>query len=47
MDIFFAIHAGAKELMFFWVSNTMEVLKHPDFAPFFAHFNFVKFLGPK
>ena len=25
----------------------MEVLKNPDFAPFLAHFNFAKFLGPK
>ena len=24
--------------MFFGVGNMMEVAKHPDFAPFFAHF---------
>ena len=34
-------------LMFFGVGNTMEVAKHPDCAPFFAHFDSVKFFGPK
>ena len=35
------------KLMFFRVGDRMEIAKHPDFAPFFAHFNFVKFFGPK
>ena len=49
---FLAYHNGKfvfffGNLMFFWVGNTMEVVKNHIFALLFAHSNFVEFFGPK